>query len=64
MTPLLTPDFSKVEAGFPIWEKGRYRVKVTKRTGFVRTSKPDENGSTTTQVGVRYGLEMQGMFDR
>ena len=64
MTPLLTPDFTQVEAGFPVYEKGRYRVKVTKMTPFIRSSKPDADGNVTTQVGVRYGLEMQGQFDR
>jgi len=62
--PLFTPDFSSVDASIPIYEKGRYRVKVTKRTGVIRTSKADKDGNTHTSAGVRYNLEMVGQFDR
>lgn len=62
MSPIFQPDFSKVDAGFPVYDKGLYRVKVTKRTPFVREKK-DETGTVTVVAGVRYALELVGKFD-
>jgi hypothetical protein len=63
MTPILTPDFTKVEAQIPIFEKGRYRVKVTKRTPFLRESKNEDSGVVHEIGGIRYALEMSGRYD-
>ena len=62
--PIFAPDFTKVEAGFPVYEKGRYRVKVTKKTPLIEESKPDAEGNTKIKAGVRYALEMGGQYDR
>ena len=57
-------DFATVDAGFPVYEKGMYRVKVSKRTPFVRESEDRKNpGTTKISAGVRYGLEMFGRLD-
>jgi len=63
MSPIFQPDFTTVSASFPIWEKARYRVKVTKKVPFVREAKDDETGKVTIQCGVRYHLEMAGVYD-
>ncbi len=59
---IFTPDFTTVDAAIHIYEKARYRVKVTKKTPFAGESK-DEKGNVTPNGGVRYGLEMVGKFD-
>lgn len=64
MSPIFTPDFTKVDASFPMYEKGKYRLKVTKATPFCKLSQPDkETGVKTEQKGLYYGLEMVGKFD-
>lgn len=62
MSPIFTPDFATVDANIPIYE-GRARVQLTKRTPFAKESRPDDEGNVHTIAGVRYGLEMVGMFD-
>ena len=62
MSPIFTPDFATVDANIPIYE-GRARVQLTKRTPFAKESKPDDDGNVHTTSGVRFGLEMVGMFD-
>jgi len=64
MTPLISPDFTKVDAGITVYDKVRARVKVTKRTPFINESRPDQDGNTHTLIGVRYNLELQGILDR
>lgn len=59
---IFTPDFSTVDATIHIYEKGRYRVKVTKRTPFAGES-DDGRGNITPNGGIRYGLEMVGKYD-
>lgn len=60
--PIFAPDFSAVDANIPIYEKGRYRVQINKRTPTMR-EKNDGNGKVSTSVSVRYALEMVGAFD-
>lgn len=62
MSPIFNVDFTTVDAGFPVHPKGLYRLKVTKRTPFIR-EKSDDAGNITTVAGVRYGLEIVGIFD-
>ena len=63
MSPIFTPDFTKVDASFPIYDRGRYQVKCTKVTPFTRKGEPDEDGVVKVSAGVRYALEMVGKFD-
>lgn len=60
---IFSPDFGSVDAQIPIYEDGLYRVKVTKKTPFVKESKPDASGVVHESAGVRYALEMIGKFD-
>lgn len=59
---VFSPDFASVDASIPIYEKGRYRVKTTKRTPFIK-EKRDGDGNVNVSAGVRYPLEMVGKFD-
>jgi hypothetical protein len=61
MTPIFTPDFSKVDANIPTFE-GRARVQVMKRTPFHKTGKIVD-GNVKTNAGVRFNLEMVGLYD-
>ena len=63
MTPIFTPDFTTVDATFPTYDRGRYRVKVTEQTPFIRETQPDENGNRKTIAGVHHKLEMVGQFN-
>jgi hypothetical protein len=63
MSPIFEPDFTKVDATIPTYEKGRYQVKVRKATPFVRTSTDRKTGEDKILVGVRIGFEMVGSFD-
>ncbi len=58
---IFSPDFSSVDATIHIYEKARYRVKVTKVTPFAGES-DDGKGNVTPNGGMRYGLEMVGRF--
>src|SRR5690606_12167095 len=60
---IFTPDFTAVDASFPVYPKGMYQVKVTKRTPFLRERKDEENNKVTQVAGVRYALEIYGRFD-
>ena len=62
MSPVFTPDFSTVDANIPIYE-GPARIQIIKRTPFATESQPDNEGNIHTISGVRYGLEMVGLFD-
>ena len=62
MSPIFEPDFSSVDANIPVFE-GRARIQVTKRTPFHREGRPDSDGNIKTSAGVRFGLEMVGMYD-
>jgi len=59
---VFTPDFAAVDAGFPIYDRGMYRVKITAREPAV-WEKNDEHGNVTIVSRVRYKLEMFGMLD-
>ncbi len=61
--PRFDADFTTVDAGFPVHETGRYRLKITKLTPFIRDSKPDDAGNVKTTYGVRYGLNIVGQLD-
>lgn len=63
MSPIFEPDFTSVEANIPIFEKGRYQVKIIKRTAFMREAKHPDTGDVYISCGVRYGLEMVGQYD-
>ena len=63
MTPIFEPDFTTVDANIPIFEKGRYQVKITKKTPFMREAKHPDTGDVYVSSGVRYGLEMVGQYD-
>lgn len=60
--PIFSPDFTSVEASIPIYDKGRYRVKVTKKKGFSGESK-DKQGNLRLNGGIQYNIEMVGKFD-
>jgi hypothetical protein len=61
---IFTPDLAKVDAGFPLYEKGMYRVKVTGRTPFVNEREDYKNpGTTKISAGIHYKLEMFGLLD-
>ena len=62
--PLFTPDFPNVDANIPVYDKGRYQLKITKRKPFARETRPDAQGNTHISAGVQYNLEMVGMYDR
>lgn len=59
---IFTPDFTKVESSIPVFEKGRYRVKVTGKKAFAEEKKDNETQVIHIKSGVRYALEMVGMF--
>ena len=63
MSPIFTPDFTKVDASFPLYERGRYQVKTMRATPFTRKGQPDAEGNVKVSAGVRYALEMVGKFD-
>jgi len=63
MTPIFDVDFTKVDASFPMYEKGRYRIQVASREAFHRESRPDEKGNVNESAGVKFKLEMVGLFD-
>jgi hypothetical protein len=63
MSPIFEPDFTKVDANIPTYEKGRYQVKVKSTKPFVRKSEDRATGQEKTLVGVRVGFEMIGAFD-
>lgn len=58
---IFTPDLAAVDAGFPIYEKGMYRVKITERTPFVAQKEDFANpGTLKITAGIHYKLEMYG----
>jgi len=59
---LFTPDFAAATAGFPVYEKGMYRVKVTRRIPFVY-ERTDDDGNVDVVQGVHFNLEMAGRYD-
>jgi hypothetical protein len=59
---MFSPDFASVEAGITIYE-GRARVKVTGKVPFAGETRDDKTGNVTENAGVRYKLELIGMFD-
>jgi len=61
--PRFNADFTAVDAGFPVHETGRYRLKITKTTPFIRESKPDSDGNTKISYGMNYATVLAGMFD-
>jgi len=62
MTPLFDVDFTKVDASFPMYE-GRYQIQVATREAFHRESKADAEGNVKTTAGVKFKLEMVGLYD-
>jgi len=61
MTPIFNVDFSAVDANIPTFE-GRAQLQITKRTPFHKTGKEVE-GVVKTNAGMRYGLEMIGIYN-
>ena len=61
--PRFDADFTTVDAGFPVHSTGRYQVKVTKVTPFMKESRPDSEGNTRLTYGVNYPLVLVGRFD-
>ncbi len=61
--PIFTPDFTQVDAGFPVHPAGRYQVKITKRKPFVRLKKENDQGIRETSAGIRFSLEVVGQYD-
>jgi len=61
---VFTPDFRVVDATFPIYDKGMYRVKVTARQALVTEKDVEggEEGEVTQSSGVKYKLEMVGAY--
>jgi len=62
MSPIFEPDFTKVDANIPTYEKGRYQIKLEKATPFVYKG-VNKQGQEENKVGVRYSPKMVGMFD-
>ena len=62
MSPIFDVDFTKVDASFPMYA-GRHRIQVASREGFHRESKADSDGNVKTTAGVKFELEMIGLFD-
>ncbi len=60
---VFTPDFAAVDAGFPMYDKGMYRVKITAVEPAIWEKKDDETGDVTVVARVRYKLEMFGLLD-
>ena len=63
MSPRFEVDFTTVDASFPMWGKGRYRLQVTARDAFVGESRPDDEGNVKENAGVKFKIEMVGLFD-
>jgi len=63
---VFTPDFAAVDAGFPMYDKGMYRVKITSRAPSIWEKDEEINGVKTgnkTQVSrIRCKLEMIGLI--
>ncbi len=62
MSPIFDVDFTKVDASFPMYE-GRHRIQVASREAFHREGKADSDGNVKTSAGVKFKLEMVGVFD-
>lgn len=62
MSPIFDVDFEKVDASFPMYE-GRHRIQVAAREAFHKESKADSEGNVNTTAGVKFKLEMVGLFD-
>ena len=62
--PIFEPDFSSVDAGFPIFDKGRYQVQVTKRTGFIKESKPNDQVSVSASTSIVSDEKMRPIIAR
>lgn len=60
---IFTPDYTAVDAGFPLYDKGMYRIKVTEREPFIYESEDEEDGSVKIVAGIHYKLEMYGLLD-
>jgi hypothetical protein len=59
---IFTPDLAAVDAGFPLYEKGMYRVKVVSRTPFVEEKEDKQKpGTMKLSAGLHWKLEMYGM---
>jgi len=61
MSPIFDPDFQSVDMNIPTYE-GRAQIQVTKMIPF-RTTKDDGKGNVTEIGGVKYNLEMIGIYD-
>lgn len=59
---LFTPDFAAVDAGFPIYEKGMYQVKITAVTPEVY-AREDDQGNKNVKARMRFKMEMFGRRD-
>jgi hypothetical protein len=58
---VFTPDFAAVDAGFPMYDKGMYRVKVTGRKSTVYERESNTSpGTMEPKSRIRYTLEMFG----
>lgn len=59
--PRFQPDFGKTEAGFPVYPRGDYEIKVTKVSGFLYNREDEETGDVDEVSGVTASLEMVGL---
>lgn len=60
---IFSPDFASVDASIPIYEKGRYRVQVTKKKPVIKEVKDKKTGNIIEQAFMQYNLEMKGQYD-
>ena len=61
---VFTPDFAAVDAGFPIYDKGLYRLKITAHAPTIYEKSDEDDPDTKVQVArIRYKMEMFGRFD-
>jgi hypothetical protein len=63
MTVRFTPDLSKVRASIRIFDRGDYRLKITKSEPFINEAKTDDKGNEKQTAGCRYSLEMVGKLN-
>lgn len=55
------PDMTEVRAGFPVYDRGDYELKITGAEGFSYMKEPDD-GDPYEVAGVQFNFEMVGQL--
>lgn len=63
MCPRIEPDFDKVHAQTPVWDKGLYELRVDKIRGSAYDKKDESTGKVSTVAFVGLRPKLVGIFD-